>query len=225
MLDLPAAQAAAYLDEGVSAVRCHAESAAAMESCEAALGDASVGVELLAVTPAAVLALPQIAAAARRLVAIATDAALLLETYGLPWDPEVDITAYARGRVVHVARVREVAAIGRFAIGGRQRQVHPELSPARFSFESGYHGGLCATWDDVRDCNANYQPTAKRADEQRRILTAMEEGYAKGLGAVSLDGRMIDIALIPIAEHALAITDQVAQRTPIAARAFAAHQG
>lgn len=48
--------------------------------------------------------------------------------------------------------------------------------------------------------NAAFTPSAAEIDEARRIVAAMAQAGAEGRGAVSLDGRMIDIASIRQAE-------------------------
>jgi len=49
------------------------------------------------------------------------------------------------------------------------------------------------------------------ADEQDRILAAMEQAAKEGKGAVSLDGRLIDIASIRMAEALIAKADSIAK--------------
>jgi malyl-CoA/(S)-citramalyl-CoA lyase len=56
------------------------------------------------------------------------------------------------------------------------------------------HPGQIAT------VNAAFTPSAAELDDSRRIVAAMRAAEAEGRGAVSLDGRMIDIASIRQAE-------------------------
>ena len=57
--------------------------------------------------------------------------------------------------------------------------------------------------------NEVFTPPAKEVDRARRILAAMEEARKEGKGAVSLDGRLIDIASIRQAEQLVAKADMV----------------
>ncbi len=55
--------------------------------------------------------------------------------------------------------------------------------------------------------NEVFTPPEKEVDRARRILAAMEEARREGKGAVSLDGRLIDIASIRQAEQLVAKAD------------------
>lgn len=58
--------------------------------------------------------------------------------------------------------------------------------------------------------NEVFTPPAKEIERARRILQAMEEAKREGRGAVSLDGRLIDIASIRQAEALVATADRIA---------------
>jgi malyl-CoA/(S)-citramalyl-CoA lyase len=53
-------------------------------------------------------------------------------------------------------------------------------------------------------------PPPAEVEKARRILAAMAAAGAEGKGAVSLDGRLIDIASIRQAEALVAKADQIA---------------
>ena len=53
-------------------------------------------------------------------------------------------------------------------------------------------------------------PARPRSTKARRILEAMAQARAEGKGAVSLDGRLIDIASIRQAEALVAKAEQIA---------------
>ena len=55
-----------------------------------------------------------------------------------------------------------------------------------------------------------FTPPAKEVDRARRILVAMEQAAKEGKGAVSLDGRLIDIASIRQAEALVTTADRIA---------------
>jgi len=58
--------------------------------------------------------------------------------------------------------------------------------------------------------NEVFTPPAKEVDRARRILVAMEQAAKEGKGAVSLDGRLIDIASIRQAEALVTTADRIA---------------
>ena len=55
-------------------------------------------------------------------------------------------------------------------------------------------------------------PPAGEVEKARRILAAMAQAQQEGKGAVSLDGRLIDIASIRQAEALVAKAEQIAAR-------------
>ena len=58
--------------------------------------------------------------------------------------------------------------------------------------------------------NEVFTPPAKEVERARRILVAMDEAAKAGKGAVSLDGRLIDIASIRQAEALVTSADRIA---------------
>ncbi len=58
--------------------------------------------------------------------------------------------------------------------------------------------------------NAVYSPSEAEIAKARRILEAMEQAQKDGKGAVSLDGKLIDIASIKQAEHMVRLAEQIA---------------
>jgi malyl-CoA/(S)-citramalyl-CoA lyase len=52
--------------------------------------------------------------------------------------------------------------------------------------------------------NRVYTPSAAEVDKAKRVMEAMAQAAREGKGAVSLDGRLIDIASIRMAESLLA---------------------
>ena len=55
-------------------------------------------------------------------------------------------------------------------------------------------------------------PSEAEVDKAKRILAAMEQATKEGKGAVSLDGRLIDIASIRQAEVLVEKAKQIADR-------------
>ena len=59
--------------------------------------------------------------------------------------------------------------------------------------------------------NAVYSPSEAEVAKARRILEAMEQAQKDGKGAVSLDGKLIDIASIKQAENMVRLADQIGE--------------
>ena len=73
----------------------------------------------------------------------------------------------------------------------------------------GYEGKWAIHPSQVALANEVFTPTAAEVTKARRIKSAMAEAAAQGKGAVSLDGRLIDIASIRMAEALLAKADAI----------------
>ena len=73
----------------------------------------------------------------------------------------------------------------------------------------GYEGKWAIHPSQVALANEVFSPSAAEVEKARRILAAMQEAAAAGRGAVSLDGRLIDIASIRMAEALIAKADAI----------------
>jgi malyl-CoA/(S)-citramalyl-CoA lyase len=62
----------------------------------------------------------------------------------------------------------------------------------------------------IDGANDIFSPAADEVARARRIVEAMAQGARDGKGAVSLDGRMIDIANIRMAQRLLQKADAIA---------------
>lgn len=68
----------------------------------------------------------------------------------------------------------------------------------------GYEGKWAIHPSQIELANRVYTPAEAEVDKARRIMEAMAQAAREGKGAVSLDGRLIDIASIRMAEALLA---------------------
>jgi malyl-CoA/(S)-citramalyl-CoA lyase len=77
------------------------------------------------------------------------------------------------------------------------------VSAARRAAVLGYEGKWAIHPSQVALANEVFTPTAAEIDRARRIVAAMEAAAREGRGAVSLDGRLIDLASIRMAQSLL----------------------
>jgi malyl-CoA/(S)-citramalyl-CoA lyase len=73
----------------------------------------------------------------------------------------------------------------------------------------GYEGKWAIHPSQIALANQVYTPSEAEVTRARRIIEAMEEAAKAGKGAVSLDGRMIDIASIRMAEALIVKAQQI----------------
>ncbi len=83
------------------------------------------------------------------------------------------------------------------------------LSAANRAAVLDYEGKWAIHPSQIELANQVYTPSEAEVTRAKRIMQAMDEAAKAGKGAVSLDGRMIDIASIRMAEALLAKADQI----------------
>ncbi len=114
-------------------------------------------------------------------------------------------------------------AIARMVVAARANGLRPIDGPfGDFADDDGYRAqarrsavlGCEGKWaihpKQVALANEIFTPPAKEVERARRILAAMEQASKEGKGAVSLDGRLIDIASIRQAEALVKTADRIA---------------
>ena len=84
------------------------------------------------------------------------------------------------------------------------------LAAAKRAAVLGYEGKWAIHPSQIELANQVFTPSKAEVTKARRILEAMDEAAKEGKGAVSLDGRLIDIASIRMAEALLNKADSVA---------------
>jgi malyl-CoA/(S)-citramalyl-CoA lyase len=115
--------------------------------------------------------------------------------------------------------------LARMVVAARANGLRPLDGPfGDFSDEAGYRAaaqraavlGCEGKWaihpKQVALANEVMSPPAAEVDRARRVLAAMEQARKEGKGAVSLDGRLIDIASIRQAEALVAKAAMIAGR-------------
>ncbi len=84
------------------------------------------------------------------------------------------------------------------------------LAAAKRAAVLGFEGKWAIHPSQVELANQVFTPSAAEVTKARRIMDAMAQAARDGKGAVSLDGRLIDIASIRMAEGLLAKADSIA---------------
>ena len=118
-----------------------------------------------------------------------------------------DMWHYATARLIVAARANGLRPIdgpfGDFSDGaGFEAQ-------ARRAAVLGCDGKWAIHPSQIALANAVYTPSEAEVETARRILEAMEQARKDGKGAVSLDGKLIDIASIKQAENLVRMAGQV----------------
>lgn len=120
----------------------------------------------------------------------------------------LDLWQYAQSRVLVACRAYGLRPIdGPF--GDFSDPVSFEAA-ARRAAALGFEGKWAIHPSQIDLANAVFSPTAAEIASAKRIMQAMADAQRDGRGAVSLDGRLIDIASIKMAENLLEKARQVA---------------
>ena len=77
------------------------------------------------------------------------------------------------------------------------------LAAAKRAAVLGYEGKWAIHPSQIELANEVFTPSAAEVTKARRIIEAMQQAAKEGKGAVSLDGRLIDIASIRMAQALL----------------------
>jgi len=114
-------------------------------------------------------------------------------------------------------------AIARVVVAARAHGLRPVDGPfGDFNDGDGYRAqsnraavlGCEGKWaihpSQIKIANEVFSPSEAEVTKARRILEAMEKAQKEGLGAVTLDGKMIDIASIKQAEHLVKTAERIA---------------
>jgi malyl-CoA/(S)-citramalyl-CoA lyase len=116
---------------------------------------------------------------------------------------------FLQGDPWHAAQVRIVAACRAQGLRpvdgpyGDFRDAEGFLAAARRAAALGFEGKWAIHPAQIELANQVFSPTPDEVERARRIVEAMDEAARQGRGAVQLDGRLIDIASIRMAENLL----------------------
>jgi citrate lyase subunit beta/citryl-CoA lyase len=157
-----------------------------------------------------------IAASSERVVAVLFGAEDFARDLGLPTAREGEAAelVYARSAIVVAAvAARRQAIDGIWPDVADNDGLRRDAVQARrlgFSGKSLIHPGQIETINDV------FSPSAAEVSHARRVIDAFEEAQRKGLGAVALDGTLLDQPIVERARRTLVLHDAASrkQRTP-----------
>ena len=146
------------------------------------------------------LNLREIARADSRSVAISLGSEDFGLSMGMVGDEE---TLYGpKQQVVACARESGLLPMGFVGSIADFRDVEAFRRIVRRSKKMGLKGATCIHPNQVRVCNEEFGPTEAETEEARRIVAAYDDALARGEGAITVDGRMVDV---PVADRARAV--------------------
>ena len=151
-------------------------------------------------TADALLRVREIATADARIIALTLGTEDLATDLGV--EPDADVLLAHHAALVTAAVAAHVLPLGLVGSIAQFRDLDEFAAIARRSQAFGYRGAACIHPAQVAVLNSAFTPSPQRVERARKIVAAYDAALALGLGAISLDGRMIDV---PIAQRARAL--------------------
>ncbi|MCH9671196.1 MAG: CoA ester lyase [Gammaproteobacteria bacterium] len=143
-----------------------------------------------------------IARADPRLVAISLGSEDFARSAGMISMPET--LNYPKQHIVFAARAAGIRAMGFIGSIADFRDMDAFRLIVQRSKLFGFRGASCIHPTQVTVCNEEFAPSQAEAEEARKIVAAYDEALAAGIGAINLDGKMIDV---PVADSAREIVE------------------
>ncbi|HUP06013.1 MAG TPA: aldolase/citrate lyase family protein [Caldimonas sp.] len=112
---------------------------------------------------------------------------------------------FARAAVLHAARNARIDAFD--VVYGNVNDDEGFLREVNIAKQLGFNGKSLIHPKQIDLLHRAYAPTEEEVTHAKRVLEAAEEARRKGLGVVSLDGKMIDPPVIHEAEMALQLAE------------------
>jgi citrate lyase subunit beta/citryl-CoA lyase len=179
---------------------------------EAARGLAVGGIRLVVMieTAAAYLKAEEIGRADARTAALqlgGEDMALELSMV-----PDADTLAMPKQHLNIVARACGLQPFGIMGTVADYNDLDAVRAVAERSRRFGFEGAACIHPSVVPVLNAAFSPSSEEVDHAHRVVEAYAEAEAAGVGAISVDGKMIDVPVVRRAEKLLARWDAIQAR-------------
>lgn len=137
----------------------------------------------------------EIASASKRVVAVAFGAGDYYRDLGRSvsfLSPEQTELLYARSQIVNGSRAAGIQAIDT-PFFGLLTDREGFMRETILALQLGFKGKLLIHPTQIDFVNKTFSPSLDEAGYSRRVVEAFEEAQAKGLGAISFEGKMIDI--------------------------------
>jgi citrate lyase subunit beta/citryl-CoA lyase len=145
-------------------------------------------------------------------------------------DLNVDQFFYPSSKLLYAAKAAGVQASGlwpqnRGGFTDTSLTEEVMLQVCRRSFQMGYLGSATIHPAWCRPINEGFKPSPSELEFARKVKTALEDAYRKGLGSAAVDGGMVDVANMKQVQKILERADAIARREADKEAALAAAGG
>lgn len=195
--------------ESAESVHERAEKIESLE-VERGLEVGAIRLVVLAETPAAIFRLDEIARAHDRMVAMGLGGEDFAASVGS--EPGPDTLALPKQLVLYAARAAGLSPMGLMGTVADYKDLDAVRNVAVTARRFGFDGASCIHPSNVPVLNEAFAPSEIEVTEARRIVEAYEEAIDRGIGAITVDGWMIDVPVAERARRTLARAEAIAAR-------------
>jgi len=178
--------------------------AEAIDEIEAERGMAVGSTKLLAMveTAEAFFEMPAIARAHSRVVALTLGAEDFSLSVGML--PEAEGLFFPKQQMIIAARAAGILPLGFLGTVADFRDLAAFRATIQRSRRLGFLGAACIHPSQIAILNEEYAPPAEDVAHAERVVAAYEKATAQGVGAITVDGKMIDVPVVERAQALLA---------------------
>lgn len=151
-----------------------------------------------------------IATSSKRVIAVGFGAVDFTRDMGTSLSKEGTELFFARSYCAIAARAAGVQALDTVFIDLADKEGL--IKDAQLAKQLGFKGKFLIHPSQIEIVNRIFSPSAKEIEYAKKVVAAFKEAEAKGLGAASLEGRMIDIAVYRQAEDLLTLANAIAEK-------------
>ena len=152
-------------------------------------------------TASGFLRMAEIARAHPRLVALSIGAEDFALSLGML--PEAEGLFFPKQQMIIAARAAGILPLGFLGTVADFRDLDAFRSTIRRSRRLGFLGASCIHPSQVAVLNEEYRPSPDEVAAAERAVAAYDAATASGIGAIEIDGKMIDVPVIERAKHVL----------------------
>ncbi len=161
-------------------------------------------------TAAGVMSAYEIAKASKRIVALGFGAVDFTRDMGTVLSKNGTEIFVARSLVAMASRAARIQALDTVFIDIADKDGL--IADSQQARQLGFKGKFLIHPGQINPVNQVFSPSTKEIEYAKKVINAFKEAEAKGRGAASLDGRMIDIPVFQQAQDLLSLADAINQK-------------
>ncbi len=117
--------------------------------------------------------------------------------------PEAEGLFYPKQHMIIAARAAGILPLGFLGTVADFRDLDAFRATIRRSRRLGFAGASCIHPSQVPILNEEYRPSPEEVEAAERAVAAYDRAIAAGIGAIELDGKMIDVPVVERAKQVL----------------------